>query len=152
MAAGVDGVEPVSGKNAPRAMTGAPPKLVSQWNEIPTADQRTLRMHARVGRGNGGGKPALILVPGLVVTSRNVGPTAEWLQDAFSVYALDLPGFGKSDKPARMYWPSRNSPRRCSRGWTTPGCPTRICWAIRSAARSSRRWPAARRNASRASS
>ncbi len=102
MAAGLGGVGPIPGKNFTRAMSDAPPKLVSQWNEIPAADHRTLRMHSRVGRGNGGGKPALILVPGLVVTSRNVGPTAEWLQDAFSVYALDLPGFGKSDKPARV--------------------------------------------------
>ena len=79
-------------------------KLVSQWNEIGAGGpaDRPLRMHARVGRDNGGGKPALVLVPGLVVTSRNVGPTAERLQDAFSVYALDLPGFGKSDKPARV--------------------------------------------------
>ena len=86
-----------------------PAKLVSQWNDLrPPGIRRRgrenlpLRMHARVGGSNGGGKPALVLVPGLVVTSRNVGPTAERLQDAFSVYALDLPGFGKSDKPAHV--------------------------------------------------
>ncbi len=55
-----------------------------------------------MGCENGGGKPALILVPGLVVTSRNVAPTARLMQEKFSVYALDLPGFGKSDKPARV--------------------------------------------------
>lgn len=59
-------------------------------------------MHARVGRGNGGGKEALILVPGLVVTSRNVVPTGRRLQDRFSVYCLDLPGFGPSDNPTRV--------------------------------------------------
>ena len=87
-----------------------PPRLVSQWNQIPdvaaarsgAGGRRPLRVHARVGRNNGGGKPALVLVPGLVVTSRNVAPTARQLQEAFSVYALDLPGFGKSDKPARV--------------------------------------------------
>ena len=83
-----------------------PLKLPSQWNAIPgeaVGDPgRTLRVHSRVGRGNGGGKPAVILVPGLVVTSRNVGPTAEHLQDRFSVYCLDLPGFGRSDNPRRV--------------------------------------------------
>ena len=80
-----------------------PARLVSQWNQIPDPESgpRPLRIHARVGRDNGGGKPALVLVPGLVVTSRNVAPTARRLQEAFSVYALDLPGFGKSDKPRR---------------------------------------------------
>lgn len=93
---------------AARPAAVAPPaELVSQWNEINGSGIRRrrregqpLRMHARVGGGNGGGKPALVLVPGLVVTSRNVGPTAQRLQEAFSVYALDLPGFGKSDKPS----------------------------------------------------
>jgi 2-hydroxy-6-oxonona-2,4-dienedioate hydrolase len=87
-----------------------PPKLISQWNEISAAaakdsgasGRRPLRIHSRVGRNNGGGKPALVLVPGLVVTSRNVAPAARCLQDAFSVYALDLPGFGRSDNPARV--------------------------------------------------
>ncbi len=82
-----------------------PPKLPRQWNVIPgepVGDPgRALRIHSRVGRANGGGKPAVILVPGLVVTSRNVGPTAEHLQDRFSVYCLDLPGFGPSDNPTR---------------------------------------------------
>ncbi len=88
----------------------SPPPLVSQWNQIAevatkcakTAVARSLRIHARVGRANGGGKPALVLVPGLVVSSRNVAPTGRLLQEAFSVYALDLPGFGKSDKPAKV--------------------------------------------------
>ena len=91
----------IPGENRRRAVK-KPPKLISQWNEVPTAGHGPLRMHARVGHGNGGGKPALVLVPGLVVTSRNVGPTAEHLQETFSVYALDLPGFGQSDKPPRV--------------------------------------------------
>ena len=92
------------------AKPSRPPRLLSQWNQISDAaakrsgasGRRPLRIHARVGRNNGGGKPALVLVPGLVVTSRNVAPTARLLQEDFSVYALDLPGFGKSDKPAKV--------------------------------------------------
>ena len=87
-----------------------PARLVSQWHQISdvaakrsgASGRRPLRIHSRVGVNNGGSKPALVLVPGLVVTSRNVAPTARLLQEAFSVYALDLPGFGKSDKPARV--------------------------------------------------
>ena len=83
-----------------------PPRLIRQWNVIlgdAVGDPgRTLRVHARVGRGNGGGKPAVVLVPGLVVTSRNVAPTGRWLQELCSVYCLDLPGFGPSDNPRRV--------------------------------------------------
>ena len=81
------------------------PRLAHQWNVIPGEavgePGRSLRIHSRVGHDNGGGKPAVILVPGLVVTSRNVMRTARPLQDRFSVYGLDLPGFGPSDNPRR---------------------------------------------------
>lgn len=87
-----------------------PTRLLSQWNQISdvaakrsgASGRRPLRIHTRVGVHNGSDKPALILVPGLVVTSRNVAPTARLLQERFSVFALDLPGFGKSDKPAKV--------------------------------------------------
>ena len=87
-----------------------PARLLSQWNQISdvaakrsgASGRRPLRIHSRVGRDHGRGKPALVLVPGLVVTSRNVAPTARLLQEKFSVHALDLPGFGKSDKPAQV--------------------------------------------------
>ncbi len=91
-------------------ISNRPARLLSQWHQISDvaakrsggSGRRPLRIHSRVGRHNGGGKPALVLVPGLVVTSRNVAPTARLLQERFSVYALDLPGFGKSDKPAKV--------------------------------------------------
>ena len=87
-----------------------PARLLSRWHQISdvaakrsgASGRRPLRIHARVGHDNDADKPALVLVPGLVVTSRNVAPTARLLQERFSVYALDLPGFGKSDKPARV--------------------------------------------------
>ena len=87
-----------------------PARLLSRWHQISdvaakrsgASGRRPLRIHTRAGRHHGDGKPALVLVPGLVVTSRNVAPTARLLQEHFSVHALDLPGFGKSDKPARV--------------------------------------------------
>ena len=64
-----------------------PARLLSRWHQISdvaakrsgASGRRPLRIHARVGTHNDDGKPALILVPGLVVTSRNVAPTARLL-------------------------------------------------------------------------
>jgi 2-hydroxy-6-oxonona-2,4-dienedioate hydrolase len=59
-----------------------------------------LRVHALAA----GGPPpkrstAVVLVHGLVVSSRYMVPTAERLAVHHRVYAPDLPGFGKSEKP-----------------------------------------------------
>jgi pimeloyl-ACP methyl ester carboxylesterase len=43
--------------------------------------------------------PIVILVHGVVVSSRYMIPTAELLARNYRVYAPDLPGYGKSDKP-----------------------------------------------------
>jgi len=60
-------------------------------------------MHARVSKDpllkN---SPALILVHGLVVSSRYMVPIAELLSAHFRVYVPDLPGFGKSGKPPHV--------------------------------------------------
>src|SRR5215217_7885331 len=58
------------------------------------------RMHARVSEGPGD-KPAVVLVHGLVVSGRYMIPTLKRLAVYHRVYAPDLPGFGKSGKPAR---------------------------------------------------
>jgi pimeloyl-ACP methyl ester carboxylesterase len=44
-------------------------------------------------------RPAVVLVHGLGVSSRYMIPIAEHLALDFPVYAPDLPGFGRSDKP-----------------------------------------------------
>lgn len=44
----------------------------------------------------------VILVHGLVVSSRNMVPTAELLAPDYRVYAPDMPGFGESDKPEQV--------------------------------------------------
>lgn len=61
-----------------------------------------LRMHARVAaRPAPEGAPVVILVHGLVVSSRYMVPTLSNLAPYYRVYAPDLPGFGRSEKPSR---------------------------------------------------
>ena len=54
-------------------------------------------MHARVSSAPG--RPAVVLVHGLVISSVYMVPTARRLAADFDVYCPDLPGFGKSAKP-----------------------------------------------------
>jgi 2-hydroxy-6-oxonona-2,4-dienedioate hydrolase len=61
------------------------------------------RMHARVSvRPVAGGLPPVVLVHGLGVASHYMVPTAERLAAYCSVYAVDLPGFGKSEHPLHV--------------------------------------------------
>ncbi|HYP15181.1 MAG TPA: alpha/beta hydrolase [Bryobacteraceae bacterium] len=60
------------------------------------------RMYARVAeRERPADLPPVILVHGLGVSSRYMTPLAAKLAPTFHVYAPDLPGFGRSDKPKR---------------------------------------------------
>lgn len=56
------------------------------------------RMHARIYQCSLSG-PQVILVHGLVISSRYMVPTAERLAPLCDVYAVDLPGYGLSNKP-----------------------------------------------------
>jgi 2-hydroxy-6-oxonona-2,4-dienedioate hydrolase len=56
-------------------------------------------MHARMHRRSVPGQ-RVILVHGLVISSRYMEPLAEQLAALCDVYAVDLPGYGLSDKPA----------------------------------------------------
>src|SRR5436190_2195210 len=61
-----------------------------------------LRMHACAATDAVDGLALpVVLVHGLVVSSRYMLPLAERLADHAHVYAPDLPGFGKSDHPER---------------------------------------------------
>ena len=48
------------------------------------------------------GRPPVVLVHGYGMSSRYMAPLAEALASDFRVYAPDLPGFGRSDKPKRV--------------------------------------------------
>ena len=66
---------------------------VSAWYEA-----GGFRLHARVGGRPDG--PAVVLLHGIAVSSRYMLPLARELGAWAHVYALDLPGFGRSAKPA----------------------------------------------------
>jgi 2-hydroxy-6-oxonona-2,4-dienedioate hydrolase len=55
-------------------------------------------MHARVGGDRGPGPP-VVLVHGMIISSRYMVPTAVELAPLCPVYAVDLPGYGDSVKP-----------------------------------------------------
>jgi 2-hydroxy-6-oxonona-2,4-dienedioate hydrolase len=78
-------------------MSGENQGLDSLWAEV-----GGLRMHARAAAdaANAAALP-VVLVHGLVVSSRYMIPLAERLAEQTHVYAPDLPGFGKSNHPAR---------------------------------------------------
>jgi 2-hydroxy-6-oxonona-2,4-dienedioate hydrolase len=58
-------------------------------------------MHARVGGDLASGKP-VVLVHGMIISSRYMVPTAVELASLCPVYAIDLPGYGDSVKPRAM--------------------------------------------------
>jgi 2-hydroxy-6-oxonona-2,4-dienedioate hydrolase len=62
-----------------------------------------LPVHARVSEGpSPEGRPAVVLVHGLIVSSRYMVSTLKQLAPHYRVYAPDLPGFGKSANPPRI--------------------------------------------------
>lgn len=71
--------------------------LTSEWTKVPggTIHSRT-NLHSPPPSA-----PVVVLVHGMVMSSRYMIPTAERLAPLCRVYAPDLPGYGKSYKP----WP-----------------------------------------------
>lgn len=58
------------------------------------------RLHARYLRSAAAAASPVVCVHGVGVSSRYMVPTMAELSSAFDVYAVDLPGFGLSDRPA----------------------------------------------------
>ncbi len=73
-------------------------RLESRWVTV-----HGLRMHARVAEALApAGAKSVVLVHGVGVSSLYFVPLAERLAPHYRVYAPDLPGFGRSDKPPRL--------------------------------------------------
>lgn len=71
-------------------------RLASHWTW-----EGEQRMHTRVSaEADAGGWPPIWCVHGLSVSSRYMVPTARLLAPFYRVYAPDLPGFGRSARPA----------------------------------------------------
>jgi 2-hydroxy-6-oxonona-2,4-dienedioate hydrolase len=67
-------------------------RMQSRWTIVDG-----LRIHAHAGISSG---PPLVMVHGLGVSSRYLLPAAQRLEPALTVFAPDLPGSGRSEKPA----------------------------------------------------
>jgi 2-hydroxy-6-oxonona-2,4-dienedioate hydrolase len=79
-------------------MSGRGETLESTWAVV-----NGLKVHARVSvRRAPKEAPAIVLVHGLGVSSRYMVPTALELASSYRVYAPDLPGSGKSDRPPHV--------------------------------------------------
>ena len=81
----------IAGRAEPRASKGMTLRRV--WTDTPIG-----RIHARVG-GEALDGPPVVLVHGMVISSRYMVPTALELAPLCPVYAVDLPGYGDSVKP-----------------------------------------------------
>jgi 2-hydroxy-6-oxonona-2,4-dienedioate hydrolase len=71
--------------------------LRSTWTRV-----GRVRLHARCGIGAAEDDPPVVLVHGLGVSSRYLIPTARLLAREYRVYAPDLPGSGRSERPRRV--------------------------------------------------
>lgn len=77
----------------------SPPRPFAQdftWHEV-AVDGHTVRYRV-AGPAHA---PAMVHVHGFAISGTYLLPTAERLTDRFRVYVPDLPGFGRSPKPAR---------------------------------------------------
>jgi pimeloyl-ACP methyl ester carboxylesterase len=64
-------------------------------------------VYTRVGTGSSSQAPAVVLVQGMVLSSRYMVPLIEHLAPHFRVYAPDLPGYGRSQKVPHALSPAQ---------------------------------------------
>ena len=72
------------------------PAIKSRWTKTSAG-----LIHSFISLDSSPAAPAVVLVHGLVISSRYMIPTAEQLVPFYRIYAPDLPGYGKSYKPRK---------------------------------------------------
>ena len=72
-------------------------KIISRWTKTSAG-----LIHSLTSSHGPPVPPVVVLIHGLVISSRYMVPTAEQLMQLCDVYAPDLPGYGKSYKPRRV--------------------------------------------------
>src|SRR5882672_9159056 len=129
----------IGGRGETRASKGITLRRV--WTDTPIG-----RIHARIG-GEALDGPPVVLVHGMVISSRYMVPTALELAPLCPVYAVDLPGYGDSVKPHAILglaeladalapgWTPCDSRLRISsrthlavRSWRSSPCDMAIAW------------------------
>lgn len=75
------------------------PDFESTWTEA-RCDSLSLLIHSLCSREEPGGGWPVIFVPGLGVSAPSMLPTARLLTGERQVFAVDLPGHGKSERPS----------------------------------------------------
>jgi pimeloyl-ACP methyl ester carboxylesterase len=78
-----------------RSMAGNPQSHLFSVNGMTLHTRTWVPSGAPVG-------PVVILVHGLIVSSRYLQPTARLLANDYRVYTPDMPGFGRSPRPGQM--------------------------------------------------
>jgi pimeloyl-ACP methyl ester carboxylesterase len=81
----------------PQGSPGTLPRLDDMWLTVDG-----LRLHALASIAAGEHRPAVVLVHGVAVSSRNMRPTAEAFASRCRVFSPDLPGHGRSDSPRHV--------------------------------------------------
>ncbi|MDP9415734.1 MAG: alpha/beta hydrolase [Pseudomonadota bacterium] len=82
------------------------PDTLTQWTEMPSLGTR---MHSRawLNAAGPGTAPPIVLVHGLGLSSRSMTPLGRRLAAlGYQVVAPDMPGFGRSPRPAGSAWPA----------------------------------------------
>lgn len=79
-----------------------------EWTYVPSLE---VELHARTWADASTDSVPIVLVAGLGVSSRYWVPLGRRLADRYKVYAIDLPGFGRSPKPPDSPWPAGPSPQ-----------------------------------------
>ena len=90
-------VRAYSREEAGDSKLATPPAITSQWTKTSGG-----LIHSLTSSNSSPVAPVVVLVHGLVISSRYMIPTAQQLAPSCRIYAPDLPGYGRSYKPKKI--------------------------------------------------